>query len=57
MEGRGELERLPLSRICYIVARKMKHKLKVASHIVVYKMQTLLTGSNESGPGSMILDP
>ena len=57
MEVREELGRLPLSRICYIVARDMKHKLKVAWHIIVYQMQTLLTGSNEPGPEFMILYP
>ena len=57
MEVREELGRLPLSRICYIVARDMKHKLKIAWHITVYKMEALFTGSNEPGPGFMILDP
>ena len=52
----GELGRLPLSRICYIVAREMKHKLKVAWDVIVYKMQLLLTRSNEPGLVSMILD-
>ena len=56
IEGRGELGRLPFSRICYIVAREMKHKLKVSWDIIVYNMQTLLTGSNEPGPGSIIFD-
>ena len=60
MEGRLESGRLPPSRICYIVVRHTKHKLhklKVAWPIIVYRMQTSLTGSNEPGPGSMILDP
>ena len=56
-EGRGDLGRLSLCRICYIVAREMKHKLKVAWDINFYEMQTLLTGSNEPEPGSLILDP
>ena len=30
---------------------------RVAWQIIVYKVQTLLTGSNEPGPGYMILDP
>ena len=29
MDGRGKVGRLPLSRICYIVAGDMKHKPKV----------------------------
>ena len=29
MEGRRKVRRLPLSRFCYIVARDIKHELKV----------------------------
>ena len=57
MEGRLESGRLPPSRIVVRHTKHKLHKLKVAWPIIVYRMQTSLTGSNEPGPGSMILDP
>ena len=50
MGDRRKVGRLPLSRICYIVARDMKHEPKVPWHKLVQKMQTFLTESNEQAP-------
>ena len=51
MEGRRNIGRLPLSKICYILAREMKHEPKLSRHTIAEKMHTLLIGSNEPGSG------